>query len=235
VWSAALWPDRPVADATRHSTVSVARRALGADAEGRDHLPRCNGPLRLGPSVTSDWATFRSYASVTGTTGPAAWGAALDLVQGRPFDGLRAPDWTVLEGVQAGIEDCVVDVALRLARHHLEDGDGARAERAVRRALVVCPYDERLYRMVMEAADRQGNPGGVERAMAELSCLLGGGTGGRRLSAGLPGGAIPSVHPETLEMYRLLSRRGAAKRETARTSRAALALAGRESSGEPDW
>lgn len=208
VWAAALWPDRPVADATRHSTVSAARRALGADGDGRDHLPRSHGRLALGPMVTSDWAWFSELAAAAGAGAVGAWESALALVRGRPFEGLRAPDWPVLEGLQSAVEDTIVQVALRLARYRLEDGDGWAAEQAARRALVVCPYDERLYRMVMRAADHQGNPAGVERAMAELSSVLGGdAVAGHRAGPV----AFPEmawwVHPETAALYRSLSRR----------------------------
>lgn len=212
VWSAALWPDRPVADATRHSTVSVARRALGTDSHGTDHLPRSNGRLALGPAVTSDWERFRALAATSGIEATRAWESALALVRGRPFDGLRAPDWAVLEGVQATIEDAVVEVALRLGRRRLEEGDGWAAERAVRRALMMCPYDERLYRMVMRAADRQGNPAGVERAMAELSSLV------RSDAPASPRGRAAQltdvtrwVHPDTAALYHALSRRAGAR------------------------
>ncbi|MGH8981956.1 MAG: AfsR/SARP family transcriptional regulator [Acidimicrobiales bacterium] len=213
-WSAALWLDRPVADATRHSTVSVARRALGTDRHGRDHLPRGSGRLALGPAVTSDWARFRLLAGVTGVASASAWEAALGLVRGRPFEGLRAPDWAVLEGVQAAIESAVVDVALRLGRRRLEEGDGSTAERAARRALRMCPYDERLYRMVMEAADLQGNPGGVESAMADLSTLVAGDALDLRPtdSARRYVDATPWVHPQTAAMYQELSRHRVAPR-----------------------
>lgn len=207
VWSAALWPDRPVADATRHSTVSAARRALGTGDQAGSHLPRRNGRLVLGPAVTSDWARFRLAAAASGAGAPGAWESALALVRGRALDGLRAPDWAVLEGVQATIEDAVVQVALRLGQHRLEEGDGWAAERAARRALLMCPYDERLYRMVMQAADCQGNPAGVERAMAQLSSLVGGDTRPpprTRTRRSLD--EAHWVHPETAALYRALSR-----------------------------
>lgn len=207
VWSAALWPDHPVADATRHSTVSVARRALGTDAHGRDHLGRSHGRLVLGPTVTSDWARFQALAASTGSGAPIAWEAALGLVRGRPFDGLRALDWVVLEGLEATIEDAVVQLALGLAQHHLTHGDGWAAERALRRALVMCPYDERLYRMVMQAADCQGNPAGVERAMAELARLVGSEVTVTRGDGGVAAVATQWVHPDTARVYRALSRR----------------------------
>lgn len=210
-WAAALWPDRLLADPTRHSTASAARRALGRSAGGHDHLPRAHGVLRLCPTVATDWDRFERLA---GGPDPASWTAALSLVRGRPFDGLRTPDWTVLEGVAARVEDAVVQTALRLAGHHLEAGEGRAAELAVRRALLVSPYDERLYRRLLEAADQQGNPGGVESAMAELVRLVGGGApaGMVPVRAGArfdPVGADPTVwvHPKTAAVYRSLTRR----------------------------
>ena len=206
-WPAALWPDRLAAEPTRHSTVSAARRALGRDATGRDHLPRSRGCLRLGPSVTSDWALFQAWASVEGPAGPAAWRRALELVRGRPFEGLRAGDWPVLEGVEALVQDAVVQVAVRLARYLLGCGDGHGAELAVRRGLAASPYDERLYRLLLEAADRQGNPGGVEAAMDELIVVVGGGRCRTRPSGPVDPEALAWVHPDTVATYRSLSRR----------------------------
>lgn len=209
-WAAALWPDRLLADPTRHSTVSAARRSLGRSAAGHDHLPRGHRLLRLEATVATDWDRF---ARLCRSPEPACWAAALSLVRGRPFDGLRNPDWVVLDGVAARVEDAVVQTALRLAGHHLDTGDAHAAEVALRRALVASPYDERLYRRLLEAADRQGNPAGVEAVMAELVRLVGGPPTGRSRPPATPaahaGPVDPSgwVHPETAALYRALSRR----------------------------
>lgn len=217
-WATALWPDRLVADPTRHSTVSAARRALGRASAGGDHLPHGRGRLRLGPAVSTDWRRFQGLAS---TGDPGAWVAALGLVRGRPFDGLRTADWTVLEGVAAEVEDAVVQVARAVVRDRLAAGDGHGAERAARRGLLAAPYDERLYRDLLRAADLQGNPAGVEAAMAELVGLLGGGPPVPGTVLPTPGGkGVPRpgrpavtadlarwVHPRTAALYDLLSRR----------------------------
>ncbi len=205
-WPTALWPDRVVAEPTRYSTVSAARRALGQDAEGRDHLPRCAGRLRLGASVATDWAAFQQLALQDGAAGPRAWHRALGLVRGRPFEGLRAPDWPVLEGVEASVVDAVVQLTIRLADHLLALGDGRGAELAVRRGLAASPYDERRYRLLLAAADRQGNPGGVESAMDELIAVVGGRVARRRPAVPLEAEALTWVHPETAAAYQALSR-----------------------------
>lgn len=227
-WETALWPDRLMAPATRHATVSAARRALGRSGAGPDHLPRSSGRLTLAPSVTTDWKQFQALAATDGTGGPAAWRAALDLVRGRPFDGLRAPDWTVFEGVEARVEDAVVQVALRLSRRLLDEGRGRDAELALRRALLVSPFDERIYRLLLVAGDLQGNPAAVEATMAELVHLVRPERADRTRRQG-HGGASPAlldealalVHPETAAVYRSLSRRcGAGQRVGAAASKA---------------
>ena len=215
-WATALWPDRLPAASSLHSTVSSARRALGRSAAGAEHLPRGRGPLRLGQTVGSDQARLAAAAA---TDDPRRWRAGLSAVRGRPFEDLGASDWTVLEGHAAAVEELVVGVAARLARDRLDHGDGAGAEWAARRGLLASPYDERLYRLLLVAADQQGNPGGMESVMATLVGLV----SGTPATAGPPGrllatpGALACVHPRTAALYQALSAdRAAAGRVVAR-------------------
>lgn len=156
-WATALWPDRIMASASLHSTASAARRSLGVSISGDDHLPRAHGRLSLGPSVRSDWNRFVELA---GRDEPESWHGALELIRGRPFEGLRAPDWVLLEGIAANVEAVVVDLASRYCEHCLTVGDPAGAEWSARQGLRVSAYDERLYRILLRSADAAGNPGG---------------------------------------------------------------------------
>ena len=192
-WATALWPDRLMAPSSLHSTASVARRALGQAHNGTDHLPRSHGRLRLADTVGTDWDRFVVHAD---SNDPARWRAALELVRGRPFDGLRSADWPILEGIGPAIEAAVVDLSGRLAGACLAAGDSRGAEWAARRGLLVSPYDERLYRMLMRAADVGGNPAGVEAVMAELIRLV-----ANEIEP------FDSVHPSTMDLYRSLTRR----------------------------
>ena len=192
-WATALWPERAMAPASLHSTASAARRSLGTSTSGEDHLPRSRGRLVLGPYVRTDWDRF---VELSQSTFPDDWREALHLVRGRPFDGLRSPDWIVLEGIQANIESVVVDLACRYSEHCLEARDASGAEWAARQALRVSAYDERLYRVLMKAAEAAGNPAGVESVMAELVHLVAEDVE-----------PFDAVHPETLALYRKLSRR----------------------------
>jgi hypothetical protein len=127
---------------------------------------------------------------------PESWRLALELIRGRPFEGLRAPDWCLLEGIAANVEAVVVDLASRYAEFRLSEGDPSGAEWAARQGLRVSAYDERLYRILLRAADAAGNPAGVESVMSELVRLV-----AEDIEP------YDAVHPETLELYRSLSRR----------------------------
>jgi DNA-binding SARP family transcriptional activator len=197
-WPTALWPDRVMAPASLHSTASAARRCLGSDPTGADLLPRARGRLALSDRVETDWDRFTRLAR---SERPADWKAAIALIRGRPFDGLRSPDWVVLEGIAATIEAAVVDLACRYATHCLDRLDPREAEWAARQALRVSPYDERLYRVLLRAADVAGNPAGVESVMAELVRLV-----AEDIEP------FDAVHPETADLYRSLSRRSLSAR-----------------------
>ena len=192
-WATALWPDRLMAPSSLHSTASVARRSLGRRDDGTDHLPRSHGRLALASTVGTDWDRFVALA---GSDEPGQWHRALGLVRGRPFEGLRSSDWPILEGIGPAIEAAVVDLSGRLAGTYLRLGNAPGAEWAARRGLVVSPYDERLYRMLMRAADLGGNPAGVDALMRELLTLVADGVE-----------PFDAVHPSTMELYRQLSRR----------------------------
>jgi DNA-binding SARP family transcriptional activator len=208
-WATALWPDRLMAAPTLHSTASAARRALGRSSLGHDHLPRSHGRLQLAPSVATDWQALRDLAA---REEPAAWRDGLELVRGRPFDGLRNADWAILEGVASVVEESVVELALRLGEHELAAHRGRAASSAARTGLLASPYDERLYRMLLRAADVDGHPAGVERVMAELIQVVSGPTPARQAREVTPSD-LRVVHPETASLYRSLSRRSAAGSE----------------------
>ena len=192
-WATALWPDRLMAPSSLHSTASVARRALGKNDLNEDHLPRAHGRLAVSASVTTDWARFEVLASSADVEDRRS---ALELIRGRPFEGLRSSDWVILEGIGPGIEAFVVDTSGRVAGSCLAAGDPDGATWAARKGLLVSPYDERLYRMLMRAADLGGNPAGVESAMAELVQLVADDVE-----------PFDSVHPATIDLYRSLTRR----------------------------
>jgi DNA-binding SARP family transcriptional activator len=195
-WATALWPDRRMPLSTVSNRLSETRLALGVAGDGFAHLRKRGGRYHLGPEVTTDWAHFARLAA---SDDPAAWREALSLLRGRPFEGLREAQWTLLEGVVPAIESAIVEVACRVAEHLLSSRDPEGAEWAARRAMLACPWDERLYRLVMRAADAAGNRAGVDAALRQLACVL-----------ELGDEALAGVHPETASLYRSLTMRRAA-------------------------
>jgi DNA-binding SARP family transcriptional activator len=188
----ALWPDKRVPLQTLSNRLHEARRALGTMEDGRARLKRSDGRHMLAPDVRTDWSRF---VALTGPeSGPASWRQALAVVRGRPFDGLAKGDWAVFEGFVAAIEAAVVGVAARLGEHLLEAADPLGAEWALRQGLLVAPWDERLYRLLMVAADATGNRGGVESVLRSLAQVL-----------DHPGDPIGAVHAETAALYRRLT------------------------------
>src|SRR5271155_2093222 len=204
-WATAIWPDRLMAPSTLHSTASAARRALGCSHSGSEHLPRSHGRLRLGPTVTTDWRRLRELAS---SDDPERWLEGLRLVRGRPFEGLRSTDWAILEGTLADVEEDVVRLAVRRSEHCLRSGNGGAAAQAARRGLLASPFDERLYRLLLRAADAEGNAVGVERVMGELVRLAAGDVPAAKRGAGDRSINLEFVHPDTATLYQSLSRHG---------------------------
>jgi hypothetical protein len=205
-----LWPARAArpgdqAPAPRDALFALASataRALEAAAPGagRPMLHRDpDGRWRLDPSVRLDWARFHALVSdaPAGADGIASLRAALELVRGEPFAGVpaRTYGWAMLAH-RPVIEATVVDVAEDLARRCLETGDATGAGWAARRGLAASPYDERLYRLLMLAADQDGERARVESTMEELL---------RRLEAG---DVWPDdLHEGTRALYEQLARR----------------------------
>lgn len=191
--SAALWPDRRVPMTTFSNRLSEARMALGVASDGNAHLRKRNGRYLLSPEVTTDWERFDSLQARQGDV--SAWRHALSLVRGRPFDGLREAQWTVLEGVVPAMEAAVVELACRVGRVLLEAGDGSGADASARRAILACPWDERLYRLLMRAADVSGNRSGIEAALRQLA----------RVFDGEESDPLAVVHSTTANLYRELT------------------------------
>jgi DNA-binding SARP family transcriptional activator len=186
-WSAALWPERRVPPQTVANRLSEARGLLGFAADGRPRLRR-SGDRHLIAEVATDWSRF--CAMSTPAAGPAGWRSALRLVRGRPFDDLAQGSWTMLEGFTGEINQGIVDCALRLGEHCLSESDPQGAAEAAQLAIRASPWDERLHRLLMRAADAAGNRHGVEAVFRHLALVL-----------EVDGDPMVGVHPETAALY----------------------------------
>lgn len=192
-WATALWPGRRVPGQTVANRLSEARRLLGFASDGRPRLRR-NGELHLLADVTTDWDRFQDLAAPD--RGAASWRAALALVRGRPFEDLPSGLWTAFECIAVEIERAVTECALRCGDQLLAAGDAEGAAWAAHQGLKLCPWDERLHRLLMLTADATGNRAGVEATMRHLALVL-----------EVDGDPLPHVHPETAALYQRLAGR----------------------------
>ncbi len=188
-WSTALWPDKRVPPQTVANRLSEARRVLGIASDGRPRLRR-QGERHQLVEVTTDW---RSFQELSQTAAPSSWRAALELVRGRPFEDLLQDQWTILEGFVSEIEQAVADCALRLGEYNLASADPEGAAWAANCALRANPFDERLHRLLMRAADASGNRAGVRTTLRHLALVL-----------EIDGDPLKGVHPQTAALYREL-------------------------------
>jgi DNA-binding SARP family transcriptional activator len=192
-WQNALWPDRRMPAQTVANRLSEARRLLGMELDGAPRLRRSAERHRLA-GVTTDWERFCVLADVH--RDHTSWRYALDLVRGRPFDDLQEGQWTVFEGFCGEIEAAIIDCALRYGEDRLNAGDPGATAWAAQRALRASPYDERLHRLLMRAADASGNRSGVDAIYRNLLVII-----------DIEGDGTCSVHPETAALYEQLSGR----------------------------
>lgn len=188
--STAVWPDRRVPTQTVANRLSEARRMLGVTSSGQSRLGRVAGRHVL-QGVDTDWHRFET---LTGSEADlSSLLQAIELIRGRPFEGLSETGWALLEGYIATMEARISEVATRAATAALDRGEIDVAERAVRRCLLAAPWDERLYRMLMTVCHAAGNRGGVEEALRSLARVL-----------EWQGEPVEGVHPETARLYRQL-------------------------------
>jgi DNA-binding SARP family transcriptional activator len=168
VWDA-LWPDRPLNRGLLHTTVSAARRAIGATGAVELGIAdaRGGGVYGIRGEVRVDWHRFRGHVA----RGELA--VALDLVHGPPFSTTEADAYGWALGLRADAEAVVATAAARLARRRLDDDDAVAARAAVRAGLLAVPYDERLYRLLVRVADVAGSAGEAAAARAEMRAVLG--------------------------------------------------------------
>ncbi|MGA8297550.1 MAG: bacterial transcriptional activator domain-containing protein [Acidimicrobiales bacterium] len=195
-WETAIWPNRRMPQQTIANRLSEARRALGDAVDGRPRLRKAD-ERHLIADVTTDWEEFRSLVE---TDDQDAWRKALELVRGRPFSDLHEGQWALLEGFSAEIEHAISSLALRYGGLALRSGDPDAATWAAHRGLRATPWDERLHRLLMEAADANGDRAGVEATLRHLALVL-----------EIDGDPLRAVHPETARLYeRLLGRAASA-------------------------
>ncbi|MBG0813421.1 hypothetical protein [Planomonospora sp. ID82291] len=166
-----LWP-RGVQAVVRDATIARVVAWLGADSEGRPNLYADeSGRLRLGPEVRTDWMLFRDL--VRRSHADAAARAvlleqALGLVRGPLLNGRPRGRyaWLAADDLEYDVAAGVADAAHRACEVWLAAGEPGRAVAAVRAGLLLAADDEGLWRDLLRATHRTGDPARL-RAVAD--------------------------------------------------------------------
>lgn len=150
----ALWPDAAPDPRTLTRNVCYARKALGLDADGNNHLPRINteGRYRLGPHVRCDLLELIQLAKNARETEDTdtrlrLLEEALGLIRDKPFDSVIDYEWAWTENWVAVAESEAADAAVLLAETQRANGCDEEAVRAALVGLRAAPDDARLLRL----------------------------------------------------------------------------------------
>lgn len=199
---AALWPSGTNTLKTFHNTIWAARKALSTARPGSDLFPEpVEGRYALSEGMVTDYGLFSELVALADEREDAREAAmllaeALTLVHGEPFTGGgRGYAWVAPH--TGLIIAQVVDAAEELAEVRLAGDDWRGAEWAARQGLKVCPYEERLYRLLMRSAFAAGSLPAVRRVYDELTGLL----------ADPDDGVEPedTIHPDTVALLERLT------------------------------
>jgi hypothetical protein len=160
LWQA-VFPDRPYDSHQLVNRMSELRRYA------RQKLPQIKRSYQVDEFTISDWQRFRALSEGN----PSQQLQALALVRGRPFEDLRS-DWMHLEGQLAEIEASIVDLAVQVGERALRQQDPDTARTAALAGLRGCPWDERLYRIAMQAAAARGATHEIHQLRRQLQIVL---------------------------------------------------------------
>ena len=150
----ALRPDeaREPSAKTMRTCTSLLRKAVGTM-----YLPsRGSGGYQFTFMVGTGWEIFKDWSTKDQEFSTRL--AALDLIRGRPFQGVPAGTygWVFSELWISQIESAIVALATEMGHECLYQCLVPKAEKAVRQGLLAVPYDRGLWKLRLEIAARQG-------------------------------------------------------------------------------
>jgi nucleoid-associated protein YgaU/DNA-binding SARP family transcriptional activator len=171
---AALWPTNDPtgkqAQQSRNGLVTRARKWLGNSDDGAPFLPPVGTKgYRLAPQVRSDWDVWLELIGDDVTTTPTKkLAAALRLVDGQPFSGVKDKNYIWAERIRQEMIAAIGDAAHELATRSLRAGDIKNARLAAAIGREVDPINELFWRDALRAEHQAGDAKGVDRVVAQL-------------------------------------------------------------------
>ncbi len=195
----ALWPEQPPNRQRLATIVSRARATLGKTPQGDDYLPtKPRGDLyQVSTQLGCDLERFTHRVQAAAKASPAAAQqrrrAALELVDGRPFNGIgNAYGWAHTEGIITHVIVAVDNVAHRLAQLALDANDTALAMWAARQGLTATGVCEECYRNLMRCAIAEDNQTALDATLEELTVVMDADDGPD---------AVTYLEQDTIELY----------------------------------
>jgi hypothetical protein len=162
---------------TVSNALSGVRDLLGTRHDGTAYLPPAtlDGGLQLDASVMTDLAVFCALTdrarSVSSNEAIELYRAALDLVEGEPFDD-GGYEWASEATLGVDPHERIVAAARELYELACDAGDLVTARQALIKGLIGVPGHEDLYRLRMQLEHRCANPTAIHTAYNELTHTL---------------------------------------------------------------
>lgn len=169
----ALWPGKLAtgkqAQQNRNGLVSKARKWIGVSADEEEWFPKVGAQgYRLHELVRTDWDVWNELIgedlSQTTTENLIA---ALRLVQGQPFSGVRDKYYRWAEVLRTEIIQAIGDAAHELVTRSLRTGRIADARLAATVGRQIDPVNETLWRDAMRAESLAGDKDAFERIVSQ--------------------------------------------------------------------
>ena len=172
----AIWPARKKEDNlnTRNTATSKLRSWMAKTPAGEDYLPRhqAGSGYAFLPSVRTDWDLWTDLLQDGPLRAPTeCLEQALDLVRGRPFDGVHPRHYAWAEPIRQRMISEIVDASYELARRRLMEGHWRASEQAVVIGLTIEPALERLWRMRILAAHESRNGAAEQEAIDRMLAI----------------------------------------------------------------
>ena len=165
----ALWPgkrpDGDTAAKSRNKLSSQARKWIGVSADEKEWFPKVGARgYRLDERVRTDWDVWKELIGEDITqTSTENLIAALRLVQGQPFSGVRDKYYRWAEVLRTEIIQAIGDAAHELVTRSLRTGRIADARLAATVGRQIDPVNETLWRDAMRAESLAGDKDAFER------------------------------------------------------------------------
>ena len=174
----AFWPNQDPAGKTassnRNKLSNQTRNWLGQDKEGDPYMPHAAlEGYRLDDSVLTDWGVWLDLIGedLAQTPTPRLV-AALRLVRGQPFAGVKESNYAWAEVMRQEMIAAICDAAHELANRSIRTKQAANGRLAAAKGIMVDPTNEAMWRDAMLAEHVAGDRSGIEKTVAKLQAFL---------------------------------------------------------------